>query len=156
MISPEILRSYSFFGLLSHLQYKAVAMISEEANFLAGEVIFREGQLANHIYFLLEGSVELHFTASHLIEKEIFVGEINPGEPFGISSLVYPYLMTSTVSASKISRAIKIDSTSLRLLFEQDQQLGFILMTRIAQAAISRLNVTRIQLAAERISMKSL
>lgn len=154
MVSPEVLRSYSFFGFFSQQQYMAVAMISQEVSFFTGEIILREGQIVDHLYFLMEGCVELNFAASHLVEKEVLVGEINPGEPFGISSLIYPYLSTATVGASKISRAIQIDAVSLRQVLEQDYQLGFIFMTRLAQAAISRLYVTRIQLAAERMSTK--
>ena len=152
MISPEILRSYPFFGLFTHQQYNEVVMISQEVSFTAGEEILKEGQIAKDLYFLLEGGVELYFTFTDLTKKEILVGEINPGEPFGVSSLIYPYLLTSTVRASKVSRVIKIDAIPLRQLFEKDQQLGFVFMTRIAQAVIERLNITRILLAAERMS----
>ena len=46
-----------------------------------------------------EVSVDLYFTPraengspSH---EEILVGEINPGEPFGISALIEPHLLTA-------------------------------------------------------------
>jgi hypothetical protein len=43
MISPELLRRYPFFGLLTEAQLKAIAMIAQETNFTDGTQIFKEG-----------------------------------------------------------------------------------------------------------------
>ena len=150
MVSPELLRQYPFFGLLSDTQLKEIAMIAEEVT-LDGKVkIFAKGDRAQALYFLLDGSVELYnYTeTSALGENGILIGTINPGEPFAISAVIEPHILTSTAWSARPSRAIKIEAGRLRELFEQDRRLAFLLTRQAAGAAMDRLNAARVQLAA--------
>lgn len=152
MISPELLNRYSFFGGLENGHLKALAMIAQEEQ-LAGDVtIFQEGEPAETLYFLEEGSVVLYYTGSETdIERfrdGIPVGEINPGEPFSISALIEPHLLTSTARTSKPSRVIKFEAKALQNLFKNNRRLAYLLTHQAAQAVIERLLSTRIQLAA--------
>ena len=152
MISPELLRHYPFFGLLDDPQLNKIAMLAEEKRYQRGSIVFREGKPATALYFLLEGSVDLYYTLGGLkhdvVEKGISVGEINPGEPFGISALIEPHLLTSTASVSVDSRAIEIDAAALRSLFEDDRRMAYLFIHQAARSALERLNSTRVQLAA--------
>jgi CRP/FNR family cyclic AMP-dependent transcriptional regulator len=154
MISPELLRRYPFFSFLSDVQRKAIAMIAEETAFESGTVIFEEGDPADDLYLLLEGSVDLYFTPraenSSPLHEEILVGEINPGEPFGISALIEPHRLNATARAAKPSQVLRLEGSALRALCEVDCELGYALMRQIAGAAMERLHFTRIQLAAVR------
>lgn len=150
MVSPELLRQYPFFGLLNDTQLKDIAMIAEEVS-LDGKVkLFSKGDRAEALYFLLDGSVELYnyMQAGILAENGILVGTINPGEPFAISAVIEPYILTSTARTARPSRAIKIEAGPLRELFEQDRRLAILLTRQAARAAMDRLNATRVQLAA--------
>ncbi len=151
MISPELLRHYPFFGSLNSHQLNEVAMIADEEIYESGEVIFHEGETADAVYFLLEGSIDLYYaiadTKYATLEKGIPVGEINPGEPFGISGLIEPHLLTSTARSSGTSRAIHIDAVALRALLEKDRKMAYLFINQAAKAAIERLKMTRIQLA---------
>jgi CRP-like cAMP-binding protein len=152
MVSPELLRQYPFFGRLSEAQLREIAMIAEEETLQSGQVIFREGDPAETLYLLLEGCVDLYFTLAGekqaSVEKGIPVGEINPGEPFGISALIEPHLLTATARATSPSRVLKIDGAALRALLKKDRQMAYQLTHQAAKAAIERLHATRIQLAA--------
>jgi CRP-like cAMP-binding protein len=152
MISPELLRRYPFFGFLTEQCLKTLAMHAEEEKFDHGSVIIEEGQEATALYFLMEGGVELLYnragSAKDEGQKEFHVGDINPGEPFGISALIEPYVYTATVKATQNSRAIRIDASAIKELCMVQPEFAFNLMKKIASAAIERLNATRIQLAA--------
>jgi CRP-like cAMP-binding protein len=152
MISPELLRHYPFFGLLDDSQLNRIAMLAEERQYQSGAVVFREGKPATALYFLLEGSVDLYYTLGGLkhnvVEKGISVGEINPGEPFGISALIEPHVLTATASVAADSRVIEIDAAALRSLFERDRKLAYLFYHQAAKSAIERLHSTRVQLAA--------
>lgn len=152
MISTELLRRYPFFGLLNESQLIRIAMIAEEESFENGAVIFHEGDPANDLYFLVDGGIDLYFTVAGIkdaaYEKGIPVGEINPGEPFGISALIEPHIFTSTARFSSASRVIKMDAASLRNLFEDDHKLAYLFIHQAAKAAVERLYASRIQLAA--------
>ncbi|MBI5828854.1 MAG: cyclic nucleotide-binding domain-containing protein [Chloroflexi bacterium] len=154
MISPEILRRYPFFSFLTDAQRKALAMIAEEAACEGGAVIFEEGDPASDLYLLLDGSVDLYFTprvtSGHPAPGEILVGEINPGEPFGISALIEPHIFSAAARTAKPGRILKVNGPALCALCEVDCALGYALMRQLAKAALERLHFTRIQLAAVR------
>ena len=152
MISPEILRRYPFFGLLDANQLRAVAMITDESDFKPGDTLLEENKPCSALYVLKEGSVDLYYTIKEEYKpgqvKEFSVGEINPGEAFGISALIEPYLSTTLARASSDGCLIKIDAAALRALCEVDQRLAYCMMRQIAKVAMERLAHTRVQLAA--------
>jgi CRP-like cAMP-binding protein len=151
MISPEILYRYPFFGGLDDAQIKALAMIADVETFASGVTLFTEGERAKTLYFLLEGCVVLYYMGNGTMEKfpeGIPVGEINPGEPFSISALIEPNVLTSTARMSKPSRVISFNAESLHTLMQKDQRLAYILTRQAAAAMIERLQATRVQLAA--------
>lgn len=152
MISLETLRRYPFFAQLDESQLKDLAMIAEEVSFKDGEVILKEGKQAEWLYFLMNGAVDLYYTIEEGFNpedsKQVFVYSINSGEPFGISTLIEPFVYTSTARSMNTSRVIQIDIKALRALFEKDAKLENILLRRVSQAAIERLHATRVQLAA--------
>lgn len=152
MISPELLRRYPFFGVFNDAQLKEIAMIAEEEIFESGQSVFQEGQPANFVYLLQAGGIDLFQTVAEEKpsgeQKEFLLGEINPGELFGISSVIEPYRYTTSARTTVQSRAIVIDATALRALFEKDLRLAYLCMQQIAKTALERLNATRVQLAA--------
>ncbi|MBI4674136.1 MAG: Crp/Fnr family transcriptional regulator [Chloroflexi bacterium] len=150
MVSPELLRRYPFFGCLDETQTKALAMIAEEVACARGVQIFAEGEPARYLDLLMEGSVDLFFIASRDPRDQLLVGEINPGEPFSISAMIEPYLLTSSAVAATHCRLLRLDAPALRALCEVDCRLGYTLMRQLATVAIRRLDTTRIQLAAAR------
>lgn len=154
MISPEMLRRYPFFGGLSDAHLKAIAMLADEQSYQTGDTLFEIERAADGFYFLVEGSVDLHYIVTDRdhpdLRKDFFVGQVNPGEPFGISALIEPYAYTATALASSPCRVLKIAADGLRKLCETDSDLEIVLTRRIARAAMSRLHETRIQLAAAR------
>ncbi|MBI3361858.1 MAG: Crp/Fnr family transcriptional regulator [Chloroflexi bacterium] len=155
MVSPELLRRSPFFAFTDENQKKAVAMISEEAACDGGTVFFEEGQVADTLYLLLEGSVDLffrpHVENGDQLRPDILVGEINPGEPFGLSAMIEPHILTATATASGPCRVLKMEGAALRALSEVDCRLGYLLMRQIAKAVGERLHAARLQLAATRV-----
>lgn len=154
MISPELLRHFPFFGFMDDRQLKSVAMISHEATFNKDEVVLENDRPANALYFVIDGSVSLYYVITTESDpyyyREYYVSDIDPGEMFGISALIEPYIYTGTMRASKSSRVIKIDASALRALCSVDSKLGYGLMREVAKAAMQRLHYTRILLVSAR------
>ncbi len=148
MISPELLRRYPFFCCMDEAQQKAIAMISEQVECDKGATLFEEGQQVHALHFLLEGNVDLLYAGSGSHLDQFLVGEISPGEPFGISALIEPYTFTATARVAAPSRILKIDAAALRALCEVDCKMGYSIMRQIAKIALERLHYTRLQLAA--------
>jgi CRP-like cAMP-binding protein len=145
MVSPELLRRFELFAGLTPREVHAVAMLAEEVAVRAGETVLTSGKPAEALYLLREGAAELYY-ATH--DREIFISEINPGEPFGISALVEPYVYSGTVRARDPSRVLRIDALGLRELCRVDPSLSHGLLHEVARAALGRLHATEVLLGA--------
>jgi CRP/FNR family cyclic AMP-dependent transcriptional regulator len=152
MISPELLRRYPFFGTLSDEQLRQIAMIADEESHEAGTILLKENAHADDLYLLINGSVDLIFTVDEEYHpdrhKEFTVGEINPGEIFGISALIEPHQYTSTARTARVVQVIHINGSALRQRCADDPRLACHLYSQVAKLALERLNATRVQLAA--------
>jgi CRP-like cAMP-binding protein len=152
MVSPETLRRYPFFGGLTDEQLKELSLIASEEVFEKGTTIFEECALADKLYLLSEGSVDLYYRSadeSHPEKhKEFSVGEINPGEIFGTSALVEPYTLNATARASQKCHVIIIDAAKFRKLLAQDADLANKILMQVIKALKERLVDLRVQLAA--------
>ena len=124
------------------------------AFYQAGDPVFVVDQPATALYVLVEGSVEIWFVAMYKHEpelrKEFYVSEFNPGDVFGISALIEPYIYTMTALVTSAPRLIRIDGLELRHLCQLDPKMEAAVMRRLAKAAMDRLHDTRVQLLAAR------
>jgi len=152
MISPELLRKYPFFNFMNDAQLKAVAMIGEQVEFGGGQVIIPAATPATALYLVVDGVAAYYYvvTTEHdpYYKQEHYISDFVPGEPFGISALIEPYIYTAEVRAEKSCTVVKIDASALRALCEVDAKLSCGLMQAVAKAAMERLQDTRAQLVA--------
>jgi CRP-like cAMP-binding protein len=152
MISPELLRRFPFFNFMDDKQLKAVAMIAEEIFYEKEKDIVENNSPADKLFFLIEGTAAYYYvvTSEHdpYYKQDYFISDFNPGEIFGISALIEPYVYTASVRADKSCHLIEIDAMALRALCEVDVQLSCALMRAVAKAAMERLQHTRVQLIA--------
>lgn len=155
MISPELLRRYDLFGSLSDEQLQSLASIAKEESWEAGEVIFEIDAPAESLFLLMEGSIDLFYRSEDELNpelrKEFPVGEINPGEPFAISALFEPYILTASAVASRPSTGIRMDAQRLIQLCSYDLEMGMVLQRELVKAVFERLSYVRVQLAAARV-----
>lgn len=153
MIGLERLRNLPFFAFMDEKQLNAVATIAQEQQFSPGEDICEAHTPSDGLYFLTEGSLLYYMVVRSPYQpdyrKEYFIGVVNPGEIFGISALIEPHLHTATLRAEKDSRVIKIDGQALRALCDLNTDLALGLMKAVAKTAMSRLEMTRVQLVAQ-------
>lgn len=154
MISPELLKKYAFFGFLNDAHLREIAMISEEVSFESGANILEADAPVDALYLLISGHLALYSVSQDKHEpklrKEFLVGEVSPGEPFGISALTDPYVSIALVRADTACKAIRIEAVGLRALCEKDHAMGYALARQVARFALEGLAYTQAQLAAAR------
>ena len=152
MISPELLHRYSFFNGLTNDEYKTVAMLAEVQSLPEGTILFEEGQSADKFYILTQGNIDLFMKAEEPNQpksrKDFFVGEINTGDIFGISAMLEPFIYTATAKSAESVSFIEFNALMIRELMGQNCLFALNMTTQIARALYSRLNSSRIQLAA--------
>lgn len=151
MVTTRLLRRHLFFSQLSKEQLEAIAEIASQERYKREAILFEENTPAESLYFLHTGRIELFYTlreAFHPEDRvESRVGVIHPGEPFGISALIEPYVLTSTARTTRHCEVIRIEAEALRALLEEDVELAYLLIDQLTRAALIRLNATRQQLA---------
>ena len=111
------------------------------ADFKKGEVIFREGDPANRFYLIRSGRVELE--AEVLERDRMLIQTIGPGDVLGWSWLFPPYYWRFDARAAAPVKALFFYGTWLREYSEQDHNLGYELMKRMAEVVIKRLQSAR-------------
>jgi hypothetical protein len=105
----------------------------------AGEVLFRKGDVAEHLYFLAEGRVEF---------VEIGV-VIEPGTMFGEIAFFAPdRRRTGTARCVTACTVLTIDESTVKQLYYQNPDFGFQLMALVAGRLTADVQRLQKQLAA--------
>ena len=137
--------SIPWFQELEENLFDLLLSISALRTFESRDEIFKEGDKEDYLYIVLEGRVALEMYVPGKGRVRVYTAE--PMDVVGWSS-VTPVVRQRTASARAVlpSRLIAIDSTKLRLLCDQNHDLGYVVMRRLANVIASRLLVTRLQL----------
>jgi CRP-like cAMP-binding protein len=145
MISPELLRRYPYFADVGEESLRNVAMVSEEQEFPAGTVLFREGDRADWLYIIAEGEIDIEYT---LGSGELrTVDTVVAGELVMWSALVEPFKSTAVGTVRKDTKVISLDAAKLRELCETDHDLGYRMLICLTKLLAGRLEGARVQLA---------
>lgn len=149
MLNPvdylKMLQSIPWFLDLKPESLERLAAIAQIHQLAPGDALFCEGDRANYLYVLLDGEISLtNHVPTHGV---LHLYTAQPLDVIGWSSLT-PIVRQRTVSAHAVSAAnlLAFDGETLRRLCEEDHDLGFVIMRRLANVVASRLLVTRLQL----------
>jgi len=145
MVSPEVLERFSLCAGLDEEALRRLAAIAEEVSFPRGTLIFAEGDPAHTFYLLLDGWVDILVNLDASGERRELVTILSPGDLFGWSAVVEPYVYTASALCASPVTAIGIRGNDLRQLLETDPRLGWVFITRVSRVIVSRLRATRAQ-----------
>ncbi len=127
-------------GLSSqHLQVLSDAAMLKD--FAPGEIIFREGDPANRFYLIESGKVILETSGKD--REPRLIQTISAGDVLGWSWLYPPYYWHFNARTTEPTKAIFFYGTRLREKCEENHDLGYDLMKRMAGIVINRLQATR-------------
>lgn len=150
MSGKEIVLSCSVFKGIEISALEKIEAISDLITAERGEQIFAEGEQATHLYVVGSGSIRLCISILILqSEQEILMEAKQPGELIGWSALFPPYELTMSARADEKCQLLKIPGQELRMLCEQDEHLGFAVMSRMASIISSRLRLMERMFAKE-------
>jgi len=135
---------YLFKGL-SESQLLHLSAITKEAQVRKGHFLMHEGKMAEALFVLKEGAVELLTRVNDDFELPIAILR-NPGECIGTSSLVPPYEYSLSARCVKNGVIVIIQQADLKHLMQKDHELGCTIMENLAQHLLGRLKETRLEL----------
>ena len=107
--------------------------------------ICTEGKEARKLYLLEEGKAAVESQVARGMRFPISV--VYPGQAFGWSALVLPYVYTATVMALSKTRVIAIEQQPLLAMMQANPSLGFSIMQNVASIVASRLRSVELALA---------
>jgi len=137
----ESWQQHPFVAGLAAEQMAALTSVALPVQFSADQLIFREGELANRFYLILNGKVALQ---SRLPDGVVsLITTLGPGEVLGWSWLFPPYAWHFDATAVESTQTVFFYGTWLRQIAEEHHELGYELMKRMAEVLIRRLQVTR-------------
>jgi CRP-like cAMP-binding protein len=139
------LQTIPWFQKLNPEYFEKLAGISSLIEVDAGEDLFRQGDKQDFLYIILKGRVAIEIAVPGKGRTRIYTAE--PTEMLGWSS-VTPVVHQRTASAVTVlpSILVRMSTSELHKLCEQNHSFGYLIMRRIANVAASRLLVTRFQL----------
>lgn len=129
---------HPLFEGLGTRQLEALADLTMETRFVPGEYLFRRQDPANRFYLILEGKVELELASTKDGMRVIQMA--GPGDCLGLTWLFEPYSFHLSARTVEPTRAIFFYGTKLRQRCEDDHDLGYEIVKRVAEAAIQRLS----------------
>jgi len=110
-------------------------------HFKTGQVIFREGEMANRFYLIESGKVVLESNGGH--GDPVLMDTIGAGDLLGWSWMFPPYIWHFTARAAEPTDAIFFYGTILREYCERDHSLGYELFKRMSAVMVKRLQGAR-------------
>ena len=134
-----------------------IGQAAQALDYQAHAVIFNEGQDASHLYGVLKGEVELSilfrdrvmradvayedYVRKHveIIEKEIVIETLAPGDIFSWSALSAPHRLTSTATCRQPTAVFALEASKLKAVLAQAPEVGYLFMQRVSEIIARRL-----------------
>ena len=132
----EQLDKTEVFQFLRPDQLKMISDVARVELFQAGDTIYEKGARADHFYIVLEGQVSLRLPTRSGVTIQI--DELTSGAIFG--SCVCFQLADYSLNAqcTRDTRLLKISSTTLKELMDQDLLMGYTIQTQISRIYFQR------------------
>jgi CRP/FNR family cyclic AMP-dependent transcriptional regulator len=119
------------------------AKISNEETYHSGDMVFREGDHADKLHFLLSGIIMLKVKLTSRPES-ITVSAVNQRyESFGWSGIVPPFHYTASAVCEEDCRVLTIPGEAFLNVLKSSPEAGFLVMQRITEIIASRLRNSR-------------
>ena len=143
MVTTEWLKKTELFRTLDESQLSALLSHSSVESFPEGKTIFRQGDEANHLYLLIEGTIDLSFKTGENIDFLTSKVE-KEGAAFGVPSLIEPFRYNVTATCLKSSKIFDIDAARIRMEMEKDPRMGMEILKKLVSIYFNRLNEMRL------------
>jgi len=145
-VSVQDLQEYELFRGLSAEEKKALVQFCRWESYDAEETILAEGTKANTFYVIAEGRVALEMKVqfgAQAISRQATTEILRAGQYLGWSTLVPPYIYTSSAVCVEPARLIAIDGEKLRQMIDENYHLGYRFLRVITSIVATRLIRTR-------------
>ena len=133
-MADDTFRNSDLCKSLADEEFEKLVSLGERFTRSTGEYLFMLGDTADHLYVVLEGKVALCFPMSFGdVMKDVTVESARPGQTLGWSTLVKPYRFTLSARATETTRLVSFVRSDLLVLFKDEPQIGYLVMTAVSE-----------------------
>jgi CRP-like cAMP-binding protein len=136
-VSVEKVTKAALFQGLSEEEIQKVLSIGQVRNCNPGDVVFKEGDEAVHIYIVEEGKLAIQ-TAE---KKTVYTA--SAGDILGWSTLMLPYKRTASAIAVEKARVVIIDQAKLQEFCEQNPPIGYKITRNVGRIIAVRMRTAK-------------
>lgn len=144
MIGTMTLREMQCCHGLNEDQLEKLIAIADERAFAKDTYVELEGNIAECVYLVKEGRVDIEITLPRRGNVSIYI--VEPGGLFGWSAVVPPHIITASSKCIEASTVVEIPRYKLMKMFEEDVHLKAAFYEMICQVIRGRLKETRHEL----------
>ena len=136
MISKNDLKQMVMLAYLTDAMLDKLIPITEMNQFDAKEYVFKQGEPAERLYFLVKGKILLEYRISSDIA--VSLSSVKPGYSFGWSALLDDEGYTTDALSTEPCQTLSFRSAKLKSLFDTDHSMGFIIEQRLLRVIKKR------------------
>jgi len=138
----DVLKEHQFLAGLEEHHFDTLASVAELHSYHADEHLFRTGKPADHCFLIREGRVVIELY--HPPRGAIRIDTLEANAVIGWSWLIPPYRWSFDGRALDLTRAIALDASRLRKIFDEDKAFGYDIGKRFVELLGDRLQSTRL------------
>ncbi|MGF1465430.1 MAG: Crp/Fnr family transcriptional regulator [Sandaracinaceae bacterium] len=117
-----------------------LAAICAEESYAVGEIIFREGEVGDKLYLILDGRVRISREVAGMGEEALAI--LGPGSAFGEMSLVDDSPRSADARVHESCRVLVLDRNALEDLLFLDKDLAYEILWNFVKILSTRLRET--------------
>jgi CRP-like cAMP-binding protein len=126
----------SFFTGLSAAEIQLLAPFFTPQTWVAGTVIFEQGDYAEYLYLVVSGEITIRYKPDD--GPMMNMTRVQPGGIFGWSAAMGNPTYTSGAVCALDSEVLRIRGADLRMLFEKNPELGKVILERLSAIVAAR------------------
>jgi len=134
--AEKVTRTALFQGLIDK-EIHAVINIGQEKNYNPGDVVFKEGDEAVHIFIIESGKLAIQTAAGQTIYTAL------PGDILGWSTLMLPYNRTASAIAVDKASVIIIDQLKLQEFCDKYPAIGYKITRNVGRIIAIRMRTAK-------------
>src|SRR5512133_1630721 len=139
------IRESDLFKGVSQRFITKIANTAEEQTFKKNAVIFNAGDKASSFYVLISGDIHIEIGQT----EQTTLALNRPGEVFGWSALVEPYIFTAVAKCMNTTKVLRISRDSLEAAIKEHPDEGLAVLKNLTSVIASRLRFAYRQLVPE-------
>jgi len=136
-VSVEKVTQAALFQGLDQSDVNRVLGIGRKVTYNAGETVFKEGDDAVNIYFVMEGQLAIQTSDKQTIYTAV------AGDVLGWSTLVLPYKRTASAIAYEKLSVVVIDNTKFHDFCEQNHAIGYKITRNVGRMMAVRMRTAK-------------